>query len=507
MSVTSRSTPTAPTSVPPRSPRAPRSPPARACRCSCSARPREIGDARRPASRSSTRPVSIAKARRPGERRALDARGLDRAGRARGRRGRGRGARLAAARPAPRWPRACSTSSARRGIHRPALAIPLPVPGTPVTLLDVGANAEVRARAPRAVRLHGRGARRRRCSASTRPRVGLLSNGEEATKGTPLVVEAHAALRERVADGDRSSFVGNVEGNDVTDGARRRDRHRRLHRQRRAEAHGGRLADDARARSATRRCPRARGKAGRPAAAPALRELPRRDRPRGRGRRLPARPAPARRRAARALHAARLRPGDPAGRARRPTRTSSGAPTRRSRPRARCAAAPSRPRAASTRARAMTRERGLRADPGAPRRRARASIRRDRRGDALQGGPRGRLARPLHARAGARGLLRREDVRRAGRADPRPWARPSTSSSPTRPARSVAAPIAARLDRLLDELPEDLRRQVFTHASWTERRSDSYSRLAFLGDSVLGAGGHRRTSTRAWRPSATAPGA
>jgi len=38
---------------------------------------------------------------------------------------------------------------------------------------------------------------------------------------------------------------------------------------------------------------------------------------------------------------------------------------------------------------------------------------------------------------------------------------------------------------LLDELPEDLARQVFTHASWSERRSDSYERLAFLGDSVL----------------------
>jgi ribonuclease III len=34
-------------------------------------------------------------------------------------------------------------------------------------------------------------------------------------------------------------------------------------------------------------------------------------------------------------------------------------------------------------------------------------------------------------------------------------------------------------------LPEDLYRQVFTHASWSPRRSDSYSRLAFLGDSVL----------------------
>jgi ribonuclease III len=42
------------------------------------------------------------------------------------------------------------------------------------------------------------------------------------------------------------------------------------------------------------------------------------------------------------------------------------------------------------------------------------------------------------------------------------------------------------LDALLDELPEDLARQVFTHASWSERPGDSYARLAFLGDSVLG---------------------
>src|SRR6202451_1577599 len=42
------------------------------------------------------------------------------------------------------------------------------------------------------------------------------------------------------------------------------------------------------------------------------------------------------------------------------------------------------------------------------------------------------------------------------------------------------------LNELLDELPEELQRQVFTHASWSERSSDSYTRLAFLGDSVLG---------------------
>jgi ribonuclease-3 len=44
---------------------------------------------------------------------------------------------------------------------------------------------------------------------------------------------------------------------------------------------------------------------------------------------------------------------------------------------------------------------------------------------------------------------------------------------------------AAQLRELLDALPEDLARPAFTHASWTSRRSDSYERLAFLGDSVL----------------------
>ncbi|HLY50623.1 MAG TPA: putative dsRNA-binding protein [Solirubrobacteraceae bacterium] len=41
------------------------------------------------------------------------------------------------------------------------------------------------------------------------------------------------------------------------------------------------------------------------------------------------------------------------------------------------------------------------------------------------------------------------------------------------------------LRELLDQLPDDLAIPVFTHASWTERRSESYERLAFLGDSVL----------------------
>ena len=43
-----------------------------------------------------------------------------------------------------------------------------------------------------------------------------------------------------------------------------------------------------------------------------------------------------------------------------------------------------------------------------------------------------------------------------------------------------------QLAALLAALPEGLSTQVFTHASWTDRRQDSYTRLAFLGDSVLG---------------------
>jgi ribonuclease-3 len=44
---------------------------------------------------------------------------------------------------------------------------------------------------------------------------------------------------------------------------------------------------------------------------------------------------------------------------------------------------------------------------------------------------------------------------------------------------------AESLHELLEQLPQELAVPVFTHASWSERRSGSYERLAFLGDSVL----------------------
>jgi len=44
---------------------------------------------------------------------------------------------------------------------------------------------------------------------------------------------------------------------------------------------------------------------------------------------------------------------------------------------------------------------------------------------------------------------------------------------------------ASALSKLVAELPEDLRVQALTHSSWTEQRTESYERLAYLGDSVL----------------------
>src|SRR2546421_1386326 len=43
-----------------------------------------------------------------------------------------------------------------------------------------------------------------------------------------------------------------------------------------------------------------------------------------------------------------------------------------------------------------------------------------------------------------------------------------------------------KLAALLAELPPPLEREALTHSSWSRQRSDSYDRLAFLGDSVLG---------------------
>ena len=100
-----------------------------------------------------------------------------------------------------------------RGVQRPALAARVPVPGAPVLFLDVGANSEVRSQHLVQFAYLGSAFSRAVLGASE-PRVGLLSVGEEAGKGTPVVAEAHERLRE--AEGIH--FVGNVEGGDLTAG-------------------------------------------------------------------------------------------------------------------------------------------------------------------------------------------------------------------------------------------------------------------------------------------------
>ncbi|MBA2624663.1 MAG: phosphate acyltransferase PlsX, partial [Acidimicrobiia bacterium] len=98
-----------------------------------------------------------------------------------------------------------------RGVSRPAVATPLPVPGTtPTVLLDAGANAECTAAWLVQFAQMGSAYARTRYGLA-QPRVGLLSIGEEASKGTPLVKEAHLLLQELPG----IDFVGNVEGRDL----------------------------------------------------------------------------------------------------------------------------------------------------------------------------------------------------------------------------------------------------------------------------------------------------
>jgi phosphate acyltransferase len=107
-----------------------------------------------------------------------------------------------------------------RGIYRPALALPLPVPGRPVTLLDVGANAQARSEHLEQFAFMG-AALAQTLFGVSRPRVGLLSNGEEAERGSPMIVDARERLRARAQDNAQAlsfELIGNVEGGDLVSG-------------------------------------------------------------------------------------------------------------------------------------------------------------------------------------------------------------------------------------------------------------------------------------------------
>jgi len=94
------------------------------------------------------------------------------------------------------------------GVERPAIAIVLPTPTGPHVLLDAGANAACRPE--HLVQFAHMGAvYARDVLGVANPRVGLLSIGEEATKGSGLTKATHKLLSEL---GDSLNFVGNVEG-------------------------------------------------------------------------------------------------------------------------------------------------------------------------------------------------------------------------------------------------------------------------------------------------------
>ncbi len=101
------------------------------------------------------------------------------------------------------------------GIYRPALALPVPIPGAgPVLLLDVGAN--VSCRPEHLVQFaHMGSAFAQAVMGIEAPRVALLSNGEEPAKGTADLVAVHEQL---AGEGGRGlNFIGNIEGTQVTE--------------------------------------------------------------------------------------------------------------------------------------------------------------------------------------------------------------------------------------------------------------------------------------------------
>ena len=99
------------------------------------------------------------------------------------------------------------------GVRRPAIAVPLPARKGPSVLIDAGANADCRAE--HLLQFATMGAVfAEEILGIERPTVRLLSIGEEPEKGNQLTLEAHELLAASDLD-----FRGNAEGRDVLGGA------------------------------------------------------------------------------------------------------------------------------------------------------------------------------------------------------------------------------------------------------------------------------------------------
>lgn len=98
------------------------------------------------------------------------------------------------------------------GVDRPALATAIPTRHRPAVLLDAGANVECRPHHLLQFAIMG-GVFARLAFGVDRPRVGLLSIGEEPSKGNDLTREAHRLLKAAPIH-----FIGNVEGREIYSG-------------------------------------------------------------------------------------------------------------------------------------------------------------------------------------------------------------------------------------------------------------------------------------------------
>lgn len=99
-----------------------------------------------------------------------------------------------------------------RGIERPAIAVAIPTPKGPVVLIDAGANVECRPSQLFQFGVMGE-TYARRILGVPKPRVGLVSIGEEESKGNELTRETVSLFRK-----SGLCFVGNVEGRDFFEG-------------------------------------------------------------------------------------------------------------------------------------------------------------------------------------------------------------------------------------------------------------------------------------------------
>jgi glycerol-3-phosphate acyltransferase PlsX len=98
------------------------------------------------------------------------------------------------------------------GVDRPALAATIPTRARPAVLVDAGANVDCRPQHLLQFAVMG-GVYARVALGIERPRVGLLSIGEEETKGNELTREAHRLLKASPVN-----FIGNVEGREIYSG-------------------------------------------------------------------------------------------------------------------------------------------------------------------------------------------------------------------------------------------------------------------------------------------------